>query len=107
MEDVSALFGGRCDDRSQGCEGVSALGGAEAAGDFHFQFHHPERRLGEIVGEGNLEVDQEPQPVVFEPVQAEKPIVSGPAFRAAAFGACLSRRGRLRCQARPSRRASQ
>ena len=74
---------------------MSALGGAEAAGDFHFHFHHPERLFGEIVGEGNFEVDQEAQHVVFESVQAKQQIVSGPAFRAAAFGAPFFEAGKV------------
>jgi hypothetical protein len=42
-----------------------------------------------IVGEGNLEVDREPERVVFEPVRAEQQVISGSSFCSIAFGAGL------------------
>ena len=102
-----ALFSGCCADGAQGGEGLSALMGSKTAGDLHLHLHHPERLLGEIVGEGNLEVDEEPEHVVFEPVQAQQQVVSCSSFCPAAFGAAFFRRGRLRWKAMPSRTASQ
>ena len=74
---------------------MSALGVRKPPEIFIFTFIILSACLSEIVGERNLEVDQEPERVVFEPVQAKQQIVSGPAFRAAAFSAGLFEAGQV------------
>src|ERR1700727_1440090 len=79
-EDVVFLLSGGGDDRPQRGEGLSALHGTESARDFHLHLHHAQRLFGEIVGEWNVEVAQEPQNVVFELVQPKKQVMARPAF---------------------------
>ena len=80
LEDVPAALSGGGDDGSEGGEVLGGGEGAEGAGDLHFDLHHAERLLSQVVGEGNGEVDEETQDVVFEPVQSDEEVVSGPAF---------------------------
>ena len=75
-EDVVSLLSGGGDDRPQRGEGLSALDGTESARDFHLHLHHAQRLFGEIVGEWNVEVDQEPQNVVFELVQPKEQVMA-------------------------------
>jgi hypothetical protein len=60
FQDIVSLFSRGRDDGSEGGKGLRAFEGSERAGDFHFHFHHPQILLGQIVGEGNVEVDEEP-----------------------------------------------
>ena len=82
-----------CDDGSEGCEVVGGVEGSEGAGDLHFHLHHAQGLLGEVVGEGDGEVGKEAQNVVFEFVQSDEQVVSGPAFVPALVGG-LSRKAR-------------
>ena len=92
-EDVVSLLSGGGDDRPQRGEGLSALDGTESARDFHLHLHHAQRLFGEIVGEWNVEVDQEPQNVVFELVQPKEQVMARPAFDLAPVRA-MARQGR-------------
>ena len=58
----------------------------EGSGDFHFDLHHPEGLFGQVVGEGDVEVDEEAQDIVFESVQSSQEIVSGTPFGLASIG---------------------
>src|SRR3984957_5885209 len=79
-EDVVSLLSGGGDGRPQRGEGLSALHGTGSARDFHLHLHHAQRLFGEIVGEWNVEVAQEPQNVVFELVQPKEQVMARPAF---------------------------
>src|SRR5574337_1763342 len=78
FEDVEALLSGRRDHRTQAREVFGALEGSESAGDFDLHFHHPQILLGEVVGEGNGEVDEEPEGRLLEGLEPDEEIVSGP-----------------------------
>ena len=63
IQDVPAVLSGGGDDGSEGGEVLGGGEGAEGAGDLHFDLHHAERLLSQVVGEGNGEVDEETQDV--------------------------------------------
>ena len=78
LEDVEALLSGRRDDGAQAGEVGGALWGSEAAGDFGLHFHHPQVLFGEVIGEGNREIGEEPEGRVFEGLEPDEEIVGGP-----------------------------
>ena len=49
----------------------------EAAGDFGLHFHHPQILFGEVVGEGNREIGEEPEGCLLEGFEPDEEIVSG------------------------------
>ena len=55
-----------------------ALQGSESAGDLDLHLHHSQVLLGEVVGEGNSEVDEEPEGRLLEGLEPDEEIVSGP-----------------------------
>jgi len=66
LEDIPTLLAGGRDDGSKAGEGLGAGHGAEAAGCFHPDLHHPRALLGLIVGEGDGEVIGEAQTLIEE-----------------------------------------
>ena len=72
------------DDGSEGGEDLSAVKGAERAGDFHFHLHHPQVLLGQIVGEGDVEIGEEPQRFGFERLRPFEQIAAFALFGASA-----------------------
>jgi hypothetical protein len=66
VEDVVALFSGCCDDGAQGGEGLSAFGGVRKPPDILiFTFMILSACSARLLVKGNLEVDEEPEHVVF------------------------------------------
>ena len=61
LVDVEALLSGRRNHGSEAGEVGGALRGSEAAGDFGLHLHHPQVLFGEVVGEGNREIGEEPE----------------------------------------------
>jgi hypothetical protein len=76
LEDVPIEFSGGGGDGAEGGEVLSGVESSEAAGDFHLHLHHPERLFREVVGEGNLEVDEEAQDIVLELMQSAQQVLS-------------------------------
>ena len=77
LEDVEALLSGGRDHGAQAGEVDCALRGFEAAGDFGLHLH-PHIPFGEVVGEGNREIGEEPEGRVLEGLEADEEIVGGP-----------------------------
>ncbi len=86
LEDVPSLFSGRCDDGAEGGEVLSGVESAEGAGDFHLHLHHAQRLLGQVVGEGDVEVDEEAQGLVLEVMQPAQQVLSRPSLGLARWG---------------------
>ena len=86
LEDVPASLTSGGDDGAEGCEVVRGCEGSEGAGDLHFDLHHAQRLLGEVVGEGDGEVGEEAQDVVFELMQSHEEVVPGAALVPAFVG---------------------
>ena len=84
LEDVPVLLSRGGDDGAEAGEGPRAGHCSETAGDFHFDLHHPNVPLGQIVGEGDGEVIEETQDIAFELVQPDQEIVPGAARRPSA-----------------------
>src|SRR5258708_13590579 len=78
LRDIPTLLACGRDDGAKAGEGVGAGHGAETAGYFHLDLHHPQVLLGQIVGEGNGEVIDEAQDIGFELMQSPQAIVSWP-----------------------------
>ena len=63
---------------------MSSFEGSKAPRDFHFDLHHPQVLLSQVVCEGHVEVDHEPQRFGFERLQPFEQIVAGALFDAPA-----------------------
>jgi hypothetical protein len=101
LEDVPAALSGGGDHGAERGEVLSGFESPEGAGDFHLHLHHAQSLFGEVVGEGNGEVGEEPQHIVFEPVQSDQQIVSGAMFRPAAIGGAPGQAGQLAMIGKP------
>jgi len=77
---VLALFAGGGDDGAQGGEALGALHGAETAGYFHSHLHHAQGLLGQIVGEGHLQIMSKAQHIRLEIAQTAQKIMARAAF---------------------------
>src|SRR5208283_4381777 len=77
VEDIEALFSGGGDDGPEADEDFGAFEGPEAARDFHFDLGHAQVLFGQIVGERDVEVDEEAQGLVLEGLEPDEEIVAG------------------------------
>ena len=77
LEDVPSLLSRRSDDGAERGKVLSGVESSESSGDFHLHLHHAQGLFGEIVGEGNVEVDEEAQDVVFELMQPTQEVLPG------------------------------
>jgi len=84
LEDVVTLLSGGGEDGSEAGEVSGALESSERAGDFHFDLGHPNVPFGQVVGERDVEVDEEAEHVVLEDFEPDEEIEAGPALEAAA-----------------------
>src|SRR3984885_7620440 len=99
LEDVSPLFSRRSDDGAERGEVLSGVESPESAGDFHLHLHHAQRLLGEVVGERDVEVDEEAQDVVFELMQPAQEVLPRPSLGLARGG--LREAGQLAVESKP------
>ena len=81
--------------------------GSESAGDFHFDPGHPDVLFGQVVGERDVEVDEEAEHVVLEGFEPGQEIEAGPMLEAPARLGPALQVGKARWKARPSRTACQ
>ena len=107
LEDVEALLSGGGDDGPQADEDVSALEGPKAGRDFHFDLSHAQVLFGQIVGERDVEVDEEAQGLVLEGLEADEEIVAWTLLLSFSEPGAGSKAGRARWKASPSRTACQ
>src|SRR5690242_20857752 len=99
LEDVPPVFSGGGDDGAERGKVLSGGEGSEGAGDFHLHLHHAQRLFSEVVGEGDLEVDEEAQDVVLELMQPAQQILSRPSPGLASGG--LGKAGQLAVERQP------
>ena len=99
LEDVPSLFSRRGDNGAEGGEVLSGVEGSESAGDFHLHLHHAQRLFREVVGEGNVEVDEEAQDVVLELMQPAQQVLSQPSLGSPRGG--LRKAGQLAVEREP------
>src|SRR5271155_5757540 len=106
LQDVVALLPRGRDYGSEEREKPRALQGPETAGDLHLDLHHPQILFGEVVGEGHVEIGQEPQRFGFELFQPVEQIVARALFATPACVGLRLQRGQLAVirQAHPHRR---
>ena len=76
VQNVPSLLSRGRDEGAKASEGLRSGHGAETAGDFHFDLHHSQVLLGQIVGEGDREVVDEAQNVAPELMESPQEIVS-------------------------------
>ena len=86
---------------------VLAPPSAERAGDFHFDLGHPDVLFGQVVGERDVEVDEEAQHVVLEGLEPGEQVETGPVLETAARSRVSRELGRGAWKAKPSRTAAQ
>jgi len=80
LQNVVALLPGGRDDGPEKRENARALEGAETAGDFHLDLPSSSILFGEVVGEGHVEVGEEPQRLGFELLSACRADWAGASF---------------------------
>jgi len=97
LDDIPALLFGSRDEGTNGRKVGCSVLATEAAGDFLLDLHHAGVAFGLIVGEGNSQIIEEAQDVLFAICEAQEKIVPGSArFAATALGFSLGGGGRER-----------